>query len=37
MSKGAANTMKWIFDSGGSPAGTEIKLSNFILQKHNPK
>lgn len=37
MSKGAANTMKWIFDFGGTPAGTEIKLSNFILQKHNPK
>ncbi len=37
MSKGAASTMKWIFDFGGTPAGTELKLSDFILQKHNPK
>ncbi len=37
MKKGAASEMKWIFDFGGTPVGTEIKLSDFILQKHNPK
>ena len=33
----AASTMKWIFDFGGTPGGTTLKVSNFILQKHNPK
>ncbi|MCM1221991.1 MAG: hypothetical protein NC548_46715 [Lachnospiraceae bacterium] len=28
---------KWIFDFGGTPEGTVFKISNFIIQKHNPK
>lgn len=31
------DVMKWIFDFGGVPEGVEIKFSNFIIQKHNPK
>lgn len=37
MGKGAPGIMKWIFDFGGTPGGTKIQLSDFILQKHNPK
>lgn len=37
MGKGAASSMKWILDLGGVATGTEIQLSDIILQKHNPK
>lgn len=33
----AIDNAKWMFDFGGVPAGVDIKISNFILQKHNPK
>lgn len=35
--KGDISNMKWIFDFGGTPEGTQISMSDFILQKHNPK
>lgn len=28
---------KFIFDIGGTPAGVTIEISDFIIQKHNPK
>lgn len=33
----AGTKAKFIIDLGGCPAGLQVKISNIILQKHNPK